>query len=169
MVTGGRQDLTFGAASARCEDWRFPMEFGSVKKEGGGGGSLLLRILCLSVLSRISEFPFDGDAEEAGVAGGVGFFEIVFDPGVGGFGGDFGKVDGGFEGFDLAEEEGAGAGGGVPVGEELASDGGDARVVGFAPEVDAGADLVDENVFFDAGFEPIGIDFHLLLAHFAGA
>jgi hypothetical protein len=97
---------------------------------------------------------FDGDAEEAGVAGGVGFLEIVFDPGVDGFGGDFGEVDGGFEGFDLAEEEGTGAVGVCPMGEELASDWGDAGVVGFAPEVDTGANLVDEDAFFDAGFEP---------------
>ena len=66
---------------------------------------------------------------------------VVLDPGVAVLLGDFGDVDGGFEGFDLAEEELLLAVGVGPVLEQARGGRRDADVAALAPERDAAADV----------------------------
>ena len=70
---------------------------------------------------------FEGDAIQVWVVCGGRVAQIVVDPGIAEARGDFGEIDGGFEGFDLAEEKFALALCVVPVGEEASGSGCDPR------------------------------------------
>ena len=86
----------------------------------------------------------------------------VLDPGVAVLPGDLGDVDGGFERFDLAEEELLLAVGIGPVVEQARGRRRDADVAALAPERDAATDVVDELVLFDAVLGPLGVEQQLL-------
>ena len=93
-----------------------------------------------------------GDAEKLGIGVLVGGFEVIekFPAPLALVRGDFGEPDGGFDGFDLAEE-GADAGKGVlaPVLEQAGGFGRDlplVRVGEFAPLIHVPADFVDDGV-----------------------
>jgi len=72
--------------------------------------------------------------------------------------GDFGEVDGGFQSFDLAEEEAALAVGVGPVFEELAGGVSNAGVAAETPFGDGGPHFVDELVLFDPFLGPLVIE-----------
>ena len=80
----------------------------------------------------------EGRARQAGVRGVVRLAERVLDPGIAVLLGDLGDVDGGFEGFDLAEEELLLAVGVGPVGEQAGGGGRHADVAALAATVRRG-------------------------------
>ena len=104
----------------------------------------------------------NADARQAGIGRVVGLAERVLDPGVAVFLGDLGDVDGGFEGFDLAEEEFSLAVGIGPVRKQAGGGRRHADVAALAPQRDAAADVVDELVLFDAVLCPLGVELKLL-------
>jgi hypothetical protein len=104
----------------------------------------------------------EGDAEEVGVGGGVGFAQLVLDPGVAYLGGDLGEVDGRLQGLHLAEEEPALTLGTGPVVKERLRYLGDADVTTLAPLLHAAAHLVYELVLLQAVLRPLGVEDELL-------
>ena len=103
------------------------------------------------------------NAVQQGIGSGVGCAKVFANPGVAAVG-KFGEVDGGFEGFDLAEEEAALAVGTLPVFEQGAGGVGDAVVIAETPLGDGIADIVDELVFLLAVAGRFGFEDELFLA-----
>jgi hypothetical protein len=102
------------------------------------------------------------DAGQTGVGAFVGFSNLVLDPGVAAFAGSLGKVNRGFEGLKLAEEELAFALGVGPVFEQVAGRGSNGDVSPLSPSGHALADSVDHLVLFDTVPRPFGVELKLL-------
>lgn len=100
----------------------------------------------------------EGRARKAWVGTVVRSPDRIFDPGVTILPGDLREVDGGFERFDLAEEQLLLAVGVGPIGEQACRGRRHADMAPLSPQGDAVTDLVDELVFLDPVLRPLGVE-----------
>ena len=107
---------------------------------------------------------FECNAGQSRVGGVIGCAKIVFHPGVTVFLGDFGEVNRGFEGLDLAEEELVFPLGVRPVFQETACCRGDAGVIPLSPHAHTMPNAVDQLAVLLPVLGPLRVDLELFPA-----
>jgi len=103
----------------------------------------------------------EGRAWQIGVRGIIRIAYRVLNPGIAVFLSDLGDVDGGFEGFVLAEEELLLAAAIGPVADQPSGGGSYADVSALAPQGNAPTDVVDQLVLFYAVLGPLRFELKL--------